>query len=757
MRCLDSYDTLIEYLDSDVRRADINPVRFINVETMRMWVRIKSYLTGIVRDVIKLSDFCENDDIAPNLNRLKNKLRNLPDSALVVPISEYLRINRPIATKTLSDVLHISYANNEDGKLRVYVLLYRMKDVISSLPLDPRNQNAVAAVVENTESDYSLTIVQKGLHFAGYVDGFKKYFIYWEQNPDKPIILKTGIAINYSDIVFSDNVEVIITPYDLLRHFGLPSVFPNDAETNSQWERLVFDFSGRKNFDTTASSILQVPQYSDTLFERWGVMNAYERWILWLWARIKTKDTYLQAVFEKSKVIDDFEECLYGEIAEYVDSAQYNDLYAQRKELLRKTGIVPSLQWFRFKPGMPVTSKLKCFTDITKEERIEVINLASEIPEWSQFLKIIRNIYPSLWAYLQPCKIENPRMAAYFDTYKKCKVINCVTDEMMSLMSKFAEERCKSIWKLKSRNSLVDHYYCDGATVLFVDALGIEYHNVIIDCFSGDEYDVESEYGYCNLPSTTEYNNDFYESRRHLTPFYELDRWKHSPCSYPESIVRELDIVQELKNTVDNALKANECVIIAADHGTSRMAVLAKGKSHEASEVAQKYKYGRYCIDEVANYSDISGCIQYDSFWIFANYDKFSQKGTPICETHGGASLEEMIVPVIRIKHKSTKNRDILQQPITPKICLLTPVVKLPVSKEVVIRFSCEEPLYNVTIHVDGKEFQCTRDDGDYAFTHFIDSSKSQYIAKIISGGIVIGELKYKVTRPVEKRDKFDI
>lgn len=98
-----------------------------------------------------------------------------------------------------------------------------------------------------------------------------------------------------------------------------------------------------------------------------------------------------------------------------------------------------------------------------------------------------------------------------------------------------------------------------------------------------------------------------------------------------------------------------------------------------------------------------------------------------------------------------------IMQSINSKISLLTPVVKLPVSKEVVIRFTCSPPLHDVTVHVDGKELSCIYENGEYTFAHLIDSAKGQYIAKVIADSDIIGELKYKVTRPVEKRDKFDI
>lgn len=754
------YESFLQYIKSDAKKADINSVRFINVETMQMWVQVKTFLIGFVQGLIKLSDFCENDDIAPNLNRFKKSLRMLSENTLVLPLSEYLRINRPLASKTITDVLHTNFENNFDGKLRIYVLLYRMKDVLSSLQLDPRKINAISSINQNSESDYSLTIVQKALHLNTYgneIDGFKKYFIYWEQNPDKPIILRTKNAINYADIVFSDNVEVIVSSYDLLRHFGLSTVLQKEAGTDDQWEKLAIEYSASQNIDIAIGKMLSVIKYNDDLFSNWNSYDSFKRWLLWIWAKINSKNEYLRHIFKKTSFVDEFEYAVYSGIVDFLNDRNYARIYQLRKDVLIKLNLSVDVKHFGFCIGLDAVKKMKCLTDSSTEERIEIIKTIADIPNWESTIELLKTSYPLTYAYLQPSDIGYDAISAYFDAYKRCKITNCATAEFLMLVNQFANEYSKSVWQFKSRNLLVDQWYNDDATILFVDAFGVEYTEALISCFDDDLYNIEIAFGHCNMPSTTKQNNDFYKGKNHLTPFYGLDEWKHSTCTFPKSIEQELELLKKIKTQVDKGLNTKKTVIIATDHGTSRLAVIAKGYSHKVSEAAEKYKYGRYCVDSTSDYSDLPGCVYHDDFWIFANYDKFKQSGSPTCEIHGGASLEEMIVPVICISRKDDKPTSTLSKKVKAKLILLTPEIKLSISKEVQIQFTCSTKLHNTEAHVDNKTLLCVFENGIYSFSHRIDSPKSEYTAKIISDGSIVGELKYKVIRPMEQRKNFDI
>ncbi len=754
MRSFDDYASFIQHIESDMKIADFNPVRFVNVETMETWVKVKSYFTNRTKGTIKLSDFCETDDIAPNLNRLKVRLRQITDTTLLIPISEYLRINRPLAHKTLTDILHLSYPNNSNGKLRLYVLLYRMKDIMATVQIGPREINTVTVIQESLESDYSLAVVQRSLDFTtkgNEIDGFKKYLIYWEQNPDKPIVLRTKNAVHYQDIVFSDNVEVIVTAFELLRYLGL-SRFVKEYGTEEQWGYLVAEYCKSKNIDIAIGSVLQTMKYDDALFGNWISYDPNKRWLLLLWSTLHTENEYLKLVFSDSS-IHDFENRVYSSIVPLLSNEKFWQLYAERKRILTYMGLPVSEATLAYCKEENGVNKLKCLTDCSPKEREMIISTTFEMGAWNDTLSVIENVYPLLATYVMPLETGDLSIDSYFDKYRKCKLANAASDDFLADVDKFAEEQGKSIWQLRSRNAIVEQTYSPGDAVLFVDALGAEYAPALKSCFDENSYDVDISYGYCNMPSTTSYNNDFYKGKARLEPIFDLDDWKHSKCDFPQSIEKELTLLAKIKKSVDGGLTTYKRIIIAADHGTSRLAVIAKGNSHDASENAEKYKYGRYCIDDSRQY-DLFGCISHDSYWIFANYDRFSQKGFPICEIHGGASLEEMIVPVITVSRKSSKTEAVSGK---ISVTLLTPTIKLPIDRNVKVMFRLEGSGQSVQVSVDNQYISCECQEGVYFFVQNIGGNKSLYTARVLVDGRIAGDIQYRIIRPMEEKRGFDI
>lgn len=129
-----SLEDLEKALKQDKAKASLNPARFINVESMAMYVDVKKILLDLSDEQVLLSEFCEVDT-TPNLRRLRSKLKKTEKSVCVLPLSEYIRVNPDSATEIISDFLNAEYIGNDSQKLRIYFLLYRL--------------NSVMAVVEN--------------------------------------------------------------------------------------------------------------------------------------------------------------------------------------------------------------------------------------------------------------------------------------------------------------------------------------------------------------------------------------------------------------------------------------------------------------------------------------------------------------------------------------------------------------------------------------------------------------------------------
>lgn len=89
-------------------------------------------------------------------------------------------------------------------------------------------------------------------------------------------------------------------------------------------------------------------------------------------------------------------------------------------------------------------------------------------------------------------------------------------------------------------------------------------------------------------------------------PVRELDELKHANNAHPESLIKQIHILDNLKNRVLGLLVGNtHRIIIAADHGTSRMAVKVRNTEYDNAypkpDNVGIYKYGRFVKEQKMN------------------------------------------------------------------------------------------------------------------------------------------------------------
>ena len=117
----------------------------------------------------------------------------------------------------------------------------------------------------------------------------------------------------------------------------------------------------------------------------------------------------------------------------------------------------------------------------------------------------------------------------------------------------------------------------------------------------------------------------------------------------------ELEFLATLKEKILRALDVYKKIILCSDHGTSRLAVLARQTKFDNAFPAEGrpvYKSGRFADAMAGDEKILPTALEYDDKIIFADYSRFIQKGSTGSELHGGATLEEILVPVITIKRR---------------------------------------------------------------------------------------------------------
>lgn len=163
------------------------------------------------------------------------------------------------------------------------------------------------------------------------------------------------------------------------------------------------------------------------------------------------------------------------------------------------------------------------------------------------------------------------------------------------------------------------------------------------------------------------------------------------------------------------------------------------------------YKYGRFC-EGTEDEPKYPTAINYNERLIFADYSRFVQSGAPIDEIHGGASLEEWIVPIITVERNIGEKPETVE--VKPKTTKFKPALG---TKQVKVVFSISgKKRQNVSARIKGNSYKCEWADGLYSFTFVPSKADGKLTVKIADGGI-LGQFDIEIEQGIKKNTNFDI
>ena len=641
--------------------------------------------------------------------------------------------------------------------------MYQMKENLNKIiEQDSRIANYVIFIEDEKSDEYSLTILpkefqsSKGLLLSQKgtpIEGYKNYLINWEEAPTKSVILYTDNAKAFKKNVSLSNVKILTGPYDIINYFKLLP-YKIEESLGSEWlgnellEKIKSEGISSKNLSLLFFGIPDI--VPSQLLAKWSISSDFEKWLSWLWFKFEIKDGYLAEVIKKSNNYQDLIPEIYCGIFDYTidDYDTYFKNYSERKELVVSIGLEapPAIFWDRL-DKIAIEKKVFYLTDCTQKEREKIISLIGQAVFNDRLNIFLKNAYPVLSAYLNPYVFKKEVFTDYFIKYKKNKIANYFPEEFIKEVGDIAEK--KGIWwELEPRKKLIDDAYDEESHIFWVDALGVEFLSLIEHILNNRYRDIDYyvDIGYANLPTITETNKSFTEGREY-TCFRELDKLKHQG-DYPQCIEKELELIEISITQAIQKLEKYRKVIVVSDHGSSRGAILSKGSSKKAMESAKIERFGRYCIDEKNSYEKLyKGCIDKGEYHIFANYDRFAIGGNEKSEIHGGATLEEVLIPVIVLSRTPFGAKAV--------ITVIDSAIKLRPGILPKIKFKIDKALDEVHAVVDATKYNCIKE-GDYWYFEFQVGKKEEYLATIYSKG-KIGEFVFKVIKGRSDSKEFDI
>jgi len=160
------------------------------------------------------------------------------------------------------------------------------------------------------------------------------------------------------------------------------------------------------------------------------------------------------------------------------------------------------------------------------------------------------------------------------------------------------------------------------------------------------------------LPTITSENRDFFDSWDESKRINDknLDEVKHKDNGgynykdnrLPIHLAKELDVIADSLSKISTLLAQRKYrkVLLVSDHGASRLAVI--NEQDEKYETDTKGKHGGRCCVAFKPY-DLPFATEEKGFLVLANYGRFKGSRAANVEVHGGATLEEVVVPVIEI------------------------------------------------------------------------------------------------------------
>ena len=512
---------------------------------------------------------------------------------------------------------------------------------------------------------------------------FGEFLKYMEQIKESQIIKKPVVTIlsQFSADKFNCAVYSIKQVPDIYEFLQQKDIYlANSTQkifgTEEQWRYLkseIFSCGNFykavcKSFGTTANLSMNISKVVNSADEN-------KKWLFWLALKVFGEDNngYLTLVLNNCTAYQDFENQLYLDIADIeITAPNFERLYEERRNLIKQLPQNISLiDKYCARLGKYEKNAIFYLTDGSDKEKFQFMQLLSIYDYTFEEIKKAVNIFSkNLSLYMQDfifdfinTKLPESEMnfakelTTYFKEYKIQKLTDRIHEDFFLLVNQYALTRPYN--KLQSRSTIVSHLDKNKSQLFFFDALGVEYLSFIFEKCKEYGLSVEIYIGHCELPSITSTNKDFlqYFNSEDCFKIEELDNVKHhsqiydyQKCKYPIHLFKELEIIDKELQKIQSRLiqETAEKIFIVSDHGASRLAVIYGQELNSTVALDESGEHsGRCCPAE--NNPQISFAAYENGFSILANYERFKGGRKANVEVHGGASLEEMLVPVIVI------------------------------------------------------------------------------------------------------------
>lgn len=497
-----------------------------------------------------------------------------------------------------------------------------------------------------------------------------------------PVGGETSFAVRTSlhKEVFSESMYSIRSSKgiykELLRAFP---VLKGDLEeswgTKEDWERFAQEWKECLSWGALAEKHFGIDAHFSAILEReYEQADTYETWLYWLLLKVQgaSEDAYLSYALGKSRHWRDLWEHIFLSLSSLSFQMREFEKYCEgRKRLLRllEGQTIPATWVSEYQDAIAQKGRdaiWYLFAGTAWEEKMLFQCLADYDYTKEEVMGVLKTHFPDLFAYMKSFtftmhqKVPErlvPLLTKYFDDYKWQKLMNHLTPDFKAQVNALAEHRVYNQFPIRSL--ALSQMKKENTMMYFVDALGVEYLSYISEKCKTYGLLLSIQVVHGELPSITSQNTEFMNPG--VINIKDLDELKHESQTYnyekqkiPLHLVAELKAIDGVLQTIRDGLlmKEMKSAIIISDHGATRLAVL-NDEEYGAEFIVGESKgqhSGRCC--QVEEDPGIPFAAYENGYAVLANYMRFKGSRKADVEVHGGATLEETLVPLLQISLK---------------------------------------------------------------------------------------------------------
>ncbi len=594
-------------------------------------------------DIKDLREFQTHENQWFGVSKLNRIVEKLVKNTILFSVSEIVRFYNRDDFKNFFDNLF----SIENKSINIIIPLFGLKSRFNNQYFDTyyrKDEYDFVYDFDSSSDKIDLNIVDFEVPFDNTLDSIEDWLNFYS-SPANNIICSPRPLVERIDNQYSDdliNINNISNQKEFIEKY-MDKNFPLNFKENEveYWDKLIIDLK-ENDLEQILKRKLNLHQLtpSELLKRICSEQNLYFKWLLKGYAVLEDDgNDYFYEVIKSSDIDDLLIEKIWFDIFD-----GYNPTYiSQRYKILRDfyTQGRPSqkiedelsrlLQ--NYKPLIPI------LTGIAQVEKEYIVKLYTSDEVDNDY---IQKHYSDLVHYIDNVDFINKIewVENYFIEYKNSKIYNKLSTKLDSILKEKNKNRDSFFnWYADTSFKEVSDFNIDKEKTLWIDGLGIEWLGVIKNYATSKGFICEFYLSKSKLPTTT-HCNKFDDIKK--TDALDRDYiHKQASYQYPKNLIEEIDIIKDI---LDNHI--HDEFTIVSDHGFSAFCSFqTKINSFDNDEHEGRCAKVDDILDDTNYFSyDFPECGRY---LVSLNHTSLNNKTRR--EAHGGATPEEVIVPIIKI------------------------------------------------------------------------------------------------------------